>query len=250
MEARGIDQLKAFGLQTTLKNKIAQYKELTDGIFAGSDIDVEQVAKHDKVLYNRMAMSGLARQKFIESQGGVGFFEYDLETVFNNALVAYTKANTSKEYLPLVFALKLSLSHAEGYGGNRFTEKDTISGITQTFNDLVKSKVYGKSILDEKQQEVMKVVSLVKKAFTTMTLAINVRSFLRESLQGIWTGISRAAVQVLPGLNEKYYIAGLTHVIQESYKNFSGVSKLQQLNQLYAMANQSLSQVARNRKLD
>jgi hypothetical protein len=83
-----------------------------------------------------------------------------------------------------------------------------------------------------------------------MTLSINIPSFLRESLQGIYTGISRAGVKMMPGIDEKNYIKALTHVIQESHKNFSSVSMLQQLNAQYQMANQSLNQIANQRRIN
>lgn len=56
-------------------------------------------------------------------------------------------------------------------------------------------------------------------------------------------------VEVLPGVSGSSYTKALLHVIQESHKNFSSVSKLQQLNEKYAMANQSLTQIAGQRRL-
>ena len=53
-----------------------------------------------------------------------------------------------------------------------------------------------------------------------------------------------------PGINEKSYIEGLTQVIQDSSKNFSGVSLLQQLNSIYGMANMSLNQLAQQRRIN
>ena len=83
-----------------------------------------------------------------------------------------------------------------------------------------------------------------------MTLSINVPSFLRESLQGIYTGVSRAGVKMLSGVDMKTYTKALTHVIQDAHKNFSSVSMLQQLNAVYQMANQSVAQMANQRRLN
>ncbi len=91
---------------------------------------------------------------------------------------------------------------------------------------------------------------MVKAGFTTLTLSLNTRSFLRESLQGIYIGVTRAGVKMYPGINEKSYIEGLTYVIQEARKNFSGVSLLQQLNAVYGMANQSINQMAGQRRVN
>lgn len=249
-EAVASRQIKNLGVTKAIKNKIAEFSELTEGIFAGTDIDVEKESKKSGSLYNKFALSGPARDSFIKDHE-VGFFETDMELVFNQALVAFTKSNVSKEYLPLIAAMRLSLLHTDQYGGNKKNDSNkNLSEIIKTFDDLVKSKVYGMSILNDTEQRLMKVLKVLKAGFTTMTLSLNVRSFLRESLQGIWTGLSRAGIKVFPGIDEKHYIAGLTHVMQECHKNISGVSKLQQLNQIYAMANQSLSQVAQNRRLN
>ena len=51
-------------------------------------------------------------------------------------------------------------------------------------------------------------------------------------------------------INEKDYLDGLEYVIQTAHKNFSGVSMLQQLNAVYGMANQSLNQLAEERRVN
>jgi len=168
-----------------VKNKIQQYSELTQGIFAGSDVDVEEEARSSGKLYNKFALSGPARQRLIDDKQ-IGFFETDLELVFNEALVAYTKSNMSKDYLPMISALRLSLAHIDAYGGSKKgDDKNKVNNIIARFDDLVKSKVYGESIMSPNEQKIVKVLNVLKAGFTTMTLSLNVRSFLRESLQGI-----------------------------------------------------------------
>lgn len=90
----------------------------------------------------------------------------------------------------------------------------------------------------------------MRSALTTMTLSLNTKSFLRESLFGIYTGLVRSGVKLMPGINEKNYVKALTHVIQECPKNKSGVAMLQQMNQYYNMANMSLSQLANGRRIN
>lgn len=90
----------------------------------------------------------------------------------------------------------------------------------------------------------------MRSALTTMTLSLNTKSFLRESLFGIYTGLVRSGVKLIPGINEKNYVKALTHVIQECPKNKSGVAMLQQMNQYYNMANMSLSQLANGRRIN
>jgi hypothetical protein len=61
--------------------------------------------------------------------------------VFNQALVAYTKSEVSKDYLPRVAALRLSMMYRSSYGGQDM--KDIIS----VFDKAVRSKLYGESLV-------------------------------------------------------------------------------------------------------
>jgi hypothetical protein len=55
---------------------------------------------------------------------------------------------------------------------------------------------------------------------------------------------------MLPGVDEKHYLKALEYVIKECPKNIDGVSKLQQLNMIYKMANQSMGSIAQNRRVN
>ena len=63
-------------------------------------------------------------------------------------------------------------------------------------------------------------------------------------------GMSRSGIELLPGVNLKTYCDGALHVVTNAHKNFSNVSLLQQLNSQYGMANYSMNQIARQRRLN
>ena len=122
--------------------------------------------------------------------------------------------------------------------------------ILKTFDKAVKSKMFGESIVPVELQPICKFISFIRKGFTRMALSLNFTSFFRETLQGIYNGAARAGIKMLPGINEKYYLKALEYVIKEAPKNTSGVSMLQQLNVIYKMANQSISSIAQNRRVN
>lgn len=168
-----------------------------------------------------------------------------MEIVFNQALVAFKRSQIGKDYIPRIQAMRLGLIYAEDHGGIKNAKLQT------AFDKMIKSKFYGETIIeDETLQAIYKFLSFVRSIFTTMTLSVNIPSFLRESLQGIYTGISRSGVKMMPGVDFKTYSAALEYVIQQSHKNFSSVSMLQQLNAIYQMANQSVNQIAKQRRLN
>lgn len=244
-EAKAIGQLKnGVNIVTVAKNKWQQFTTLTKDVFAEDEEDVLEHNSLGQQLYNKFDLTSGARRQKIENHGGAGYFDLNCERVFNQVLLAYTKSEVSKDFLPLVEGLRLGIAYNSSYGGAKTND------LLKTFDKAVKSKFYGQSIIPKEYQGIYKYFSFIRNVFTRMALSLNFTSFFRETLQGIYTGLSRAGVKMLPGIDEKNYIKALEYVIKESPKNFEGVSKLQQLNILYKMANQSMSQIANGRKLN
>jgi hypothetical protein len=63
-------------------------------------------------------------------------------------------------------------------------------------------------------------------------------------------GASRARHSSMPGVNKETYIKGYMYVLKEAPKNFSSVSLLQQLDAQMGIANYSVGNIARKRRLD
>ena len=250
LEATFSRQVKNLNLFKALKNKFKENYTIVEGLFMGQEVEggMEQYVSQNQELYNKLKYDNMAAREQRLIDYGPGLFETDLELVMNAALVAFCRSNVSKDYIPAIAGMKMALEYRDAHGST----KDTVSmaNIRKRFDDVVKSKFYGESIVDPKLRGLLKFFNMIKSVFTTLTLSLNVRSFLRESLQGIYTGLSRAGVKMYPGITEKWYTEGLSYVIQEAHKNFSGVSLLQQLNAVYGMANQSLAQVAGQRRIN
>ena len=138
--------------------------------------------KNAESVYNKFDVSDEIRQERLREHGP-GMFETDLELVFNEALVAYKRSQVSETYLPLNTEIKTNLQYIDAQGTRK--NNKNMKNIKETFDKLVKSKVYNESIIDERIQPLVKFLNVLKAGFTAMTLSLNVRSFLRESLQGI-----------------------------------------------------------------
>ena len=93
------------------------------------------------LLYNKFDLKGQKRLDKIREHG-VGFFETNLEIIFNQALVAYKRIEIAKDYIPRIQAMKLALKYAHDHGG---VENKVIQDV---FNKIVKSKFYGESIIE------------------------------------------------------------------------------------------------------
>lgn len=229
------------GVWKATKNKFQEASTLVSGVFAGDEAIKQEFELNNAQLYNKFVLDASQRESKLNEKG-VGQFETDLESVFNQVLLAYTKQEVSRKYVPVFNAMRASLVYASSQGGNNL--KDVI----ETFDKMVKSKFYGEPIMDTNLQPIYRILSVFKRGFSTLTLGLSGRSFLREILQGTWTGLSRAGVNVIDGIDLKNYIKGATHIIQEAHKNVSNVSLLQQLNAQYGMANYSLNNIPYMRK--
>lgn len=241
-------QTRALGILSALRNKWDQYSELTKGVFAG---DTEQLMKwkNDKArnwrLYNKFDLDERARAAKIRERGGIGFFETDLELVMNQAMVAYMKSNISPKYITRLNALSISLQLAESHGGQ--SQEET----RKVLDMLIKSKFYGESIIPGTHlQAFARWLNVIKKCLSYMSLGFNMRSFLREFLQGTWMGISRAGLDNMPGITKETYMKAYEYVLLHAHENFSSVSLLQQIDAHYGVANYSLGNIARKRRLD
>lgn len=251
-EARFIRQARSlgkFGVAKALYNKFQQYAELTQDVFAGESEQKEDWISETldnnlaRGLYNKFFLTEQQRLDKI-SEKGVGFFETDLEEVMRQALTAYTKSDVSKKYIPTIHAMQISLRIGQSFGGQKQRS------VQDALDKLIKSKFYGESIISKDIQPIARWINVLKKGLSTMSLGFNMRSFVREFLQGTWMGINRAGLNNLPGVSEKTYLAAYEHVLTNAYKNFSSVSKLQQLDAHFGVANFSLNNVSRKRKIN
>ena len=242
-EAVGMAQIKNLGFVRAVKNKWQQFTTLTKDVFAEDEEEVLEGNASRTKLYNKFELTSGARYRKIQDHG-VGFFDLNVERVFNQALVAFNKSEISKEYLPLIAGLRMSLMYNSSYGNQK------VDDIIKTFDKAVKSKIYGETIIPTELRGPYKLIAFIRSTFTRLALSLNFTSFFRETLQGIYNGAARAGVKMLPGIDEKNYIKALSFVIKESPKNLSGMSLLQQLNVNYKMANQSMGGIAQNRRVN
>ena len=165
------------GVWRSFKNKIKEVSTLSEGVFSEDVALKQEFELNNARLYNKFELSNSQREKKL-TEHGTGSFETDLESVFNQALVAYVKQDVSKKYVPIFNAMRAGLVYSSQQGGNNLED------VITAFDKMVKSKFYGENIMDKNLQGIYKVLAVMKSAFSTLTLGLSVRSFLREILQG------------------------------------------------------------------
>lgn len=236
-------QIKGLGFRKAIRNKIDQYKELTEGVFAGETEAKENYERNHDKLYNKFDLNSQQRADKIRDKG-IGFFETNLEIVFNQVIVAYSKQQISEKYVPLFKAMQIGMRKMEEDGNNN------LAGVRETLDKLIANRFYGKNVMSKDLQPIYKFLSVISAFFSTMKLGLNVRSFLRETLSGMYIGATRVMVKQHGHVSLNSYNKAVSYVIQDLPNNPSGISMVQQLNAIYGMANYSLGNVANQRRVN
>lgn len=236
-------QVKGLGFKNAIISKFKQYRELTEGVFAGETEEKEQWERAHNSLYNKMELRLDQRESKLKDKG-IGFFETNLEIVFNQAIVNYSKQQISEKYVPLFKAMQIGMRKMEEDGNNNLKD------VRETLDKLIDNRFYGKNIMKPGLQEWYRWLSVISAFFSTMRLGLNVRSFLRETLSGMYIGATRVMVKQHGSVTLNSYNKAVSYVIQDLPNNPSGISLVQQLNALYGMANYSLGNVANQRKVN
>lgn len=243
-EAAFSRQMKNLGIRQAIKNKWDEHSELMYGVFAGTKTeDVEKFERENKSVYNKFRLTGKQRRDLIEDTP-TGFFETHIERVFNKALVEYCRERISADYVPKFKAMQMEVRRSKEYAGNDLTN------VEQALNKMINSKFYGKPIMKEGLRPYYKYLSAIKSGFSTLNLGLNARSFLRETLTGMYIGTTRSMAHHLDGLSADNYATAISYIVKDLKDNPSGIALIQQLNADYRMANYSLSNIANQRRLN
>ena len=146
------------GVWKATKNKFQEASTLAQGAFAedanakpGELSNKQKYELNNSQLYNKFVLDASQRESKLNEKG-VGQFETDLESVFNQVLLAYTKQDVSRKYVPVFNAMRASLVYASLQGGNNL--KDVI----EAFDKMVKSKFYGEPIMDTNLQPIYRIL--------------------------------------------------------------------------------------------
>lgn len=111
-----------------------------------------------------------------------------------------------------------------------------LSNVEETLDKLISNRFHGNMVMEN--AHIHQALAPVMSAFSTLRIGGNVKGFIRESVSGVYEGMTRAASGMLSGFNKENYLKAVDIILEDLPNNFSGISKIQQLNAIYGMANQ------------
>lgn len=195
-------------------------------------------ARIQQKVYNKFRINSLSRANLIDSYG-INGFETQLENLLLDVIHTYTTEDVMNEYLPRLQGIKIALQYNQQMYG---VATDNVIEYIDKFIDV---NAYSKPIMDKQLGEVYKFLSTVKSITTATALGLNMRSGIREMMQGIWMHISRTMANAY-GRDQftRSDVAKAWGIIfRQSTTNINTLTLVDALNVEYGMANADPHQV-------
>ena len=181
------------------------------------------------------------RNKLIQKYG-VEAFETNLELILATYKMAQLKNNALNDALPQLRAIQAVLTLQGSLTGNDM--KQVLDFVTKA----IKSSLYEESLVPNEMKSVYRTLSAMRNVASTVALSWNFINLPREVLMGIWTNLSSAMFKRYgkEAFNIKDYGQALKYLVYDSPKFIKEVTKIELLNELYAMANMDLRNMVEN----
>ena len=217
-------------------NEATNFREL----FNEQESSKTEFERDNLQVYNKYNIDQTTREKIL-SEEGVQSMETNLETVLRSFIHSNVVEQMSTEFLPLIQGFKIGLLCQEFLYGQK------IDNLLEFIKKYTQLNVYNEPIMDEGLRPAYKFMSMLKQVATASTLGLNLKSGTRETLQGIWIGLSRTAAG-LYGKDQftmKDFTKAMTTVLKEAPKSIGKVTLLEYMNWQYGMANADAEQLYR-----
>lgn len=200
-------------------------------IFKTQQNDLERSSSR-RVAYNKYSIGPDTRRKLL-SENDQDLLEDNLENVLLDVIHTYHKEDVWNSVLPYIQGIKLVLQYK-----NQFFGQD-VSEILDYIDKYIDVNIFSKPVMDSQLQAPYKMLSAIRSFTSATVLGFNVRSGLRELMQGMWNHLSRSMVSMY-GKNmfkSSEVLKAWGIIFKLSWKNPNIMSLLDCINAEYGMAN-------------
>ena len=206
-------------------------------LLPGQESELTKSKKEAKT-FNKYKISAYTRTTLIDRLG-VNKLETQLENILLDYIHSYVVEDVMDTYLPMLQSIKVALQYQQAMFG--VVTKDTVDYI----NKYLSLNVFSKPIMNPQLHSVYKALNVIKQVTTATTLGLNVRSGLKELLQGMWIHISRTMAESYgkDQFTNKDIAKAWNIIFKESFNDPNIVTLIDALNIEYGMANADMHQI-------
>lgn len=178
------------------------------------------------------------RNKLIQKHG-VDYFETNLEDILLNVLNKYVQVDKMNTFLIGTKNLIFQLEMLENISGT----KEIIDEELKYIKDYLKVNVFKRSIMGETGKKITSALTPVKRFVSTVNLAGNVVSALRDTQQGFMENFIRTIIKFQTDLEAKNVRNAYAYVITNGVNNAMNITKLSALCAKYRISNTDLNRI-------
>lgn len=214
----------------------------TERIFTDQEEARKKHADEFNQIYHGMreTRENLNRREKLLSEREMNYFSTDLETIMDMYFLQdESEKKFNSEVIPQIRGILFVSQFNEIMTGK--TQENFMEFMTK----YTKNVIFGESVMSEEVQEYMKKLAPVRGAAFSIALGWNVMNVPRELLMGFFKNISVAATGLYG--KETFSITDYLKawgIVAADVPNFiMNVTKIEMLNELYGMANMSITEI-------
>ena len=210
-----------------------EYQEATNYLrLFQEQMEQLDLAKDAQRVYNKFKMGEDVREQIITNHG-INSLETHLEDLLRGYIHAYIAEEQYNDIIPQIQGIKIALQYNQAMYGQ------DAENLLDYLDKYITVNIYNKPIMDKGLQPIYKTLSAIKKFTTATALGFNLRSGLREMMQGMWIHISRTMANAYG--KDQFTGSDLTKawgiIFKDSPKRIATLTKVEALNADFGMAN-------------
>lgn len=188
----------------------------------------------------------LYRRNDMIKKYGEGFFETNVNNILAEMLVDKVSVEQCNKFIVGTKALLLQMRLTGRYAGNEEILNKEIDYIEK----YLKVNVFKKSIMSKQEQALVGVITPIKRTVTNMLLGGNIRSAIRDTLEGLQQNFIRSAIKFNTNISAKNLSKAYKYVFTHSRTNAMNINLLSKLCLVYRISNTDVGRITERLKTD
>lgn len=230
-----------------LRNPKQGIEEFVNDINNEKERELREQSIESMQLVNKFSIgegTSEARENYIAQQGGVDYFETNLETLISDFIEKDIQTQEYNKALVTIKGVLFQLDLLAGHPNMKAVAQQTIEMI----DNFVKVNVFSKSIMDESSQKILGITKPLRKLVSDTLIAGNVISSLRDIFEGVWQNTLRSINHYQTNISKGSLAKAYATVVKNSFTDGRSINIVNQLCQIYRLSNIDVSRISEGLK--
>lgn len=221
-------------VQHFVKNPKLLFQEMYEGWLEENDMETVNRYVRDLQVYNKFKASEVpnGRQRLLNR--GKEFFETNLQ----NLIIDYTYRDIAeKELNNMLIKAKGVLLYIRMTGDQNIEDVEKYNDLEKHINDYLKVSVFNQSIMREDTKKLIARIQPLRKAFTTLSVALNPAGAVRDLIAGLRSNLVRSITGYQTDVDASDVLWAYQYVLRNGQNSTMTINLLDKFNTKYLISN-------------